>query len=567
MVGERMQIGQWTFDRSLNTLSCGTDVVHVEPRVADLLYVLAQHAGNVVGRAELLEAVWPGVVVGDEALSQSINKLRRALRDTSREASYIQTVPKRGYRLIADLAAAEPTGSPAPVPAPPRRVRAARRSHAMIAVAVAAVGAAVALVLLLLSNGPGDDLAALVAAQAPGEPVPIQTELLMRRFDAIGDDAAAERMARAFWKRLAAGVSQSQQLRVILDDRDVPAPHPAGATNRYQVDGTVQRLDGERFAIHLILSRPTSGVVVWSRRIELALEDLSRGDDRSAADLLEALTVKLSESERERLARPYTRSLIAFEHFLDGQAAFGARERENNAEAREHYERAVAADPTFARAFGGLALTHAADATFGWSADRARAIAEAIEYARRAEALDASLPEVHWTLAWVDAQRRDHAQALRHVRRAIELNPSYADAYALAASIATYVGRPSEARSLMRVALRLRPVPNFLYHLILGRAYFLLGDNVQAIANLRASLDRNPAHLESRVYLAAALQRSGASADAAWETNEIRALQPGFVLARWLEEGLMTDRRARADLALALAPLGLDGERSAGVGR
>jgi hypothetical protein len=85
----------------------------------------------------------------------------------------------------------------------------------------------------------------------------------------------------------------------------------------------------------------------------------------------------------------------------------------------------------------------------------------------------------------------------------------------------------------------------------------LLGDDVQAIANLRASLERNPAHLESRVYLAAALQRSGASADAEWEAHESRALQPGFVLGRWLEAGLMTDRRASADLALALAPLGL----------
>jgi tetratricopeptide (TPR) repeat protein len=306
---------------------------------------------------------------------------------------------------------------------------------------------------------------------------------------------------------------------------------------------------------------------VWSRRIELALQDLSRGEDQSAAGLLEALTVKLTESERERLARPYTRSLIAFEHFLAGQAAFGARERGNNAEAREHYERAVAADPTFARAFGGLALTHAADATFGWNADRAGAIAQAVAYARRAEALDASLPEVHWTLAWVEAQRRNHAHALRQVRRAVKLNPSYADAYALAASIATYIGRPSEALALMRAALRLRPVPNFLHYLILGRAHFLLGDDVQAIANLRASLERNPAHLESRVYLAAALQRTGASGDAAWEADEIRALQPGFVFARWLESALLTDRSARAGLALALAPLGLDVERSAAVGR
>lgn len=570
MVREQMRIGRWTFDRSLNTLSCGADVVQVEPKVADLLCVLAQQAGSVIGRAELLEAVWPGVVVGDEALSQSISKLRRALGDTAHGAGYVQTVAKRGYRLIAEVAEpAEPARQPAPVLDPRERARPRWRSRAAMGAALAAAGAAVALALVLLParNAPEGDLAALVAAQGPDKPAPMQPEVLMRRFDAIGDDPATQRLARAFWKQVAAGVSQSHQLRVILDDRDVPAPQPAESTHRYQVDGTVQRLGSDRVAIHVMLSLPASGVVLWSRRVDLALQDLSRGDDGTAPDLLVALTVKLSESERERLARPYTRSLAAYQHFLDGQAAFGAREPRSNGEAREHYERAVATDPTFARAFAGLALTYAADATFGWSTDRPRAIAQAVGHARRAEALDAQLPEVHWVLAWVEVQRRDHAQALRHVRRAVGLNPSYADAYALGASIATYLGRPAEALALMRLALRLRPAPGFLHYLILGRAHFLLGDDLQAIANLRASLERNPAHLESRVYLAAALQRSGASADAAWEADEIRALQPDFVLGHWIDAGLMTDRRALTGLALALAPLGLDVERGASRGR
>lgn len=588
MIGEPLQIGRWTFDRSLNTLTCGDEVVRVEPKVADLLQVLAEHAGDVVGRAELLDRVWPGVVVGDEALSQSINKLRRALGDTSREATYLQTVPKRGYRLIAAVAtagaaldadrsaaaavaratspdAAVPGASStasAPLPAAPHDrpgvspPRAPSQFARMATIAVAAVALAVALVTLWQQYGKNADLDAIVRMQAaPTDAAQALPEVMIRRFDALGDDAATQAAARAFWKQVVAGVSQSPQLRVIADARD--GPPPAGPASRYQVDGTVQRLD-DRLVIQLVLSSPASGVVQWSRPFALPLADLSGGRDIATAELLQALTVTLSDAERERLARPYTRSTVAFEEYLDGQAAFGARDQQGNADAREHFARAVAEDPGFARAYAGLALTYAADATFGWAADRNAAIEQSIAHARRAEALDPTLPEVHWALGWVELQRYQHAAALKHARRAIELNPSYADAYALAASIATYTGRPADTLALMRTAMRLQPVHGFLYRMVLGRAHFFLGDDVQAIANLRLAETFNPAHLETHVYLAAALQRHGDTAGATWQVEEIRAMAPTFALRPWLEASLLASPRERDMLAETLKPLRLD---------
>ncbi len=596
MIGERLQVGRWTFDRSLNTLTCGDEVVRIEPKVADLLQVLAEHAGEVVGRAELLERVWPGVVVGDEALSQSINKLRRALGDTSREATYLQTVPKRGYRLIAAVGAAGTTvaaadtaasaSAPAAVPdstlasssgasappwvepqaptrnstprAPPEVSipRAPRRFARMATIAAAAVALAVALVMLWQQYGKDADLDAIVAMQAaPTDAAQALPEVLIRRFDALGDDAATQAAARAFWKQVVAGISQSPRLRVIADPRD--GPPPTGPASRYQVDGTVQRLD-DRLVIQLVLSSPASGVVQWSRPFALPLADLSGGRDIATTDLLQALTVTLSDAERDRLARPYTRSAAAFDEYLDGQAAFGARDQQGNADAREHFARAVAEDPGFARAFAGLALTYAADATFGWAANRNAAIEQSIAHARRAEALDPSLPEVHWALGWVELQRYQHAAALKHARRAIELNPSYADAYALAATIATYTGRPAATLTLMRTALRLQPVHGFLYRMVLGRAHFFIGDDVQAIANLRLAETLNPAHLETHVYLAAAMQRHGDTAGAAWQVEEIRALAPTFALQPWLKTSLLASPRDRTMLADTLQPLRLD---------
>src|SRR5450631_1762515 len=116
----QLRIGDWTVDRATNEISRGSERVHLEPKVADLLVALAQRADQVVGREELLAQVWGGVV-SDDVLTQGVIKLRKALGDTLKDPVYIQTIPKRGYRLIAPASwmEAEP-GAGAPLPGRPR---------------------------------------------------------------------------------------------------------------------------------------------------------------------------------------------------------------------------------------------------------------------------------------------------------------------------------------------------------------------------------------------------------------------------------------------------------------
>ena len=103
----RRQIGEWWVDPAANELRRAGETVRIEPKAMEVLMLLAEHGDRVVSREELLKAVWPGVVVGDEALTQSIIKLRRALGDDPRAPSYIETIPKRGYRLIAPVVKSE----------------------------------------------------------------------------------------------------------------------------------------------------------------------------------------------------------------------------------------------------------------------------------------------------------------------------------------------------------------------------------------------------------------------------------------------------------------------------
>ncbi|MGA8006648.1 MAG: transcriptional regulator, partial [Burkholderiales bacterium] len=99
----RLRIGEWQVERTTNELVRAGEAVRIEPKAVEVLMALASRAGQVVSREELMAAVWPGVIVGDEALTQSIIKLRRALGDNPRAPTYIETISKRGYRLIAPV--------------------------------------------------------------------------------------------------------------------------------------------------------------------------------------------------------------------------------------------------------------------------------------------------------------------------------------------------------------------------------------------------------------------------------------------------------------------------------
>jgi len=92
----QLRIGDWLVDRATNEICRNSELVHLEPKVIDLLIALAQHADQVVSREELLAQVWSGVVVSEDVLTQGVIKLRKALGDNSKEPVYIQTIPKNG---------------------------------------------------------------------------------------------------------------------------------------------------------------------------------------------------------------------------------------------------------------------------------------------------------------------------------------------------------------------------------------------------------------------------------------------------------------------------------------
>lgn len=527
---QRLRIGEWVADPATNQLRRGDEVVKVEPRSMDLLMLLARRAGEVVGREELLSTVWPGVVVGDEALTQGITKLRRALGDDPRVPTYIETISKRGYRMLAAVS--------------PMQARDAKWTWSFFGVSLVAVLAAAAYLLFAAHETPQPGTPSV--AEAPSEP---WVSVTVQPFEAPSGDPAQAYFARGISDSLMTELGRISSLRVITSPSATPAH--ASRLAQYLVTGSVQR-DPPSLRIQVRLVHTATGEQLWSERYERPAADLFAVEAEIIGKLSQALPARVSESERQRLARRHTRSLEAYDRFLRAQALFLVRGARENEEARSLYREALEIDPKFARAYAGLAMTHAMDHRLQFNVDPA-GLERALELAETARLIDPDIAEVHWAIGFVHAQARRHDQAIEALQRAIELNPSFADAYALMGGIHTYAGEPAKSIPLLRTAMRFHPDGGYLYFLLLGRAYFFGNDLEQALINLREAVVRNPADVESHIYLAATLAASGQRRAAEWEMQEVRSLERGFVLARWLESYPLSSRPHKERLLALLA--------------
>lgn len=523
----RLRIGEWSADRATNELRRGRERLRIEPKAMEVLMALARRPGEVVSREALLSELWPGVVVGDEALTQSIIKLRRAFGDQPKNPAYIETIAKRGYRLIAPVAEA---------PARSADRRAYRRA-----------GAAVAALAVLL-------VAALFWKPAPRPAEAPDREPLgvaVLPFEALGPGHEHDYLARGIGSDLMTDLSRLPGLQLITP----PAGKP-GQAARYLVSGSVQR-DAANLRINVRLIDARTGAQLWTQRFERPFGDLFAIQNDISRSVLEQLPARIGEAERQRLAKRYTFSTEAYDYFLRGQALFLVRRTSDNQQARALFAKALELDPKFARAYAALAMTYAMDYRYQGSPEASAPLERARSLALTAEGIDPGIPEVHWALGFVQAQGRHHEQALQHLQKAIELNRSYADAYAFMGGIHTYLGQPARSIALLRTAQHLNPDGGQLYFLLLGRAYLFEHDVEQALLNLRQAHVRNPENLETRLFLAAALVAQGELGEAQWEAEQIRALEPGFSVAGWLATYPLRSAPHQQELARLLARAGL----------
>lgn len=504
----------------------------LEPRSMQLLVYLASHAGRVISRAELEEKVW-GTVVGDEALTNSISKLRRIFGDDARAPRFIETLPKTGYRFLAQVSWEPETSRPGEEGITPARARSLWPRFRKTAIVLAILAVLVVVLVggrILLPSKPtgGPDTQAMVREKPAIAILP---------FENFGLRPAEDYFANGITVDLITDLARYPQLLVIAPGSVFSYrggdPDASQLSRELDVDyvvrGSVQRQQ-DRVRINVQLIQAAGERALWAVRYEGELGGVFAFQENVIDGLLSALNVNpLSDTESFPGRHP-VESPEAYDLFLRGLEAYGRRTPDSNQTAKALYEEAIALAPDFARAIAGLALAHARDAIDGWTATPEESLARAEVLAARAEAINPSIPQVHFVAGQVALFRGRFELALAATRRAIARSPNYADAYALLAWALNFSGDSDEAIAALETAMRLNPIIPAPYSEILGEIRFSQGDYAAAIGEFRRTLFINPAHMRARMWLIAALAETGDADELEWQVEELLNSNPGFSL-------------------------------------
>jgi TolB-like protein/DNA-binding winged helix-turn-helix (wHTH) protein len=517
------QIGDWLIEPDIGRLTQNGRSVKLEPKVMELLVYLAQRPGRVLSREELEQSIWTGTVVGYDALTSSIIKLRKALGDDSRHPRFIETVSKKGYRLIAPVGAMTTATEPA-APVTPTRPRPALR-RLMAAGAALSILAMVAGVLVYSNRG--DHRVLPHVSDKPS--------IVVLPFANLGGDPAQAYLSEGITADITTAMSKLSGLFVVASasarnlqttPRDVKQLAETLGV-RYVLDGNVRR-NGNQLRVNAQLVDATTGFQIWAERYDREMKDVLDVLDDITAKITGALSVKLTEAELQRTARRYTVNIAAYDDFLRGQSLYVRGTPEENLQARTLFQQAIDRDPGFARAYGAVALTYVDEYRFSWSKNPAAALERAFELANRAVALDDQLPQAYRALSYAHLHRREYQRSIDAIQRAIALDPNDNDGHASLALSHIYGGNYETAVRMLREVMRLNPHHPARYASALGQAYYFLGRHEDAASTLRDAIERNASLLSSHIFFTAALSHLGRNDEADWAATQIRALSQGF---------------------------------------
>jgi len=539
-VPDCLKIGDWQFYVGSHELGRNGKIIRLEPRVASLLLYLARRPGEPVSRTALLEALWPGVVVSDEALTNAVNKLRRAFGDDRANPRVIETIPKTGYRLILPV---QPFESVTDRSLPVRgAVGEGGRGRPRWLIPLAALAVA-ALSVPFVTN-----LRQTVPESTEREPAKQVTGIARNRpslavlpFDNLSADPNEEYFADGITDDVITRLAKNPGLLVIARDSTFfykgksldPRVIAAKLDVDYVLRGSIRR-EADVLKLNVWLVDVTTGNNVWAEHYQHKIGKIFKIQNDIASSVVRTLAVTdigLADTGGTETDNPraYDDLLLGKQHF------YRFENRAENLKARSYFEEAVQLDPDFATAHAMLAWTYVFEAMNGWSTDRSVALQQAGCIATRAITIDPELPLAYFVRGLSYREQHEYVMALVEAQKAIEYDPSYANAYVLLASLLYYAGRPEEGLQRIRQAMQINPHHPYNYHFHLGQAYFVLHRYQEAIDAFNSGLSSYPASERMRVWLAAALAQSGDIEEALWEGEQVMAANPDFTIQRMMQ--------------------------------
>ena len=540
-----LRIGDWRVDPELDELSREGRTIRVEPRTMQLLLYLAAHAGRVIDVQQLLDTVWSNVVVTQGSVYQAVAELRRILGDDREHPSYIENLPRRGYRLIAPVAPWNATHSAAPSDSTPAAAGSSQMMNAPSpaelqsapagpdrpattgtdAVAVGrplpagrlrrnAVLGGIALAAVIVAGIALDAFWRVHHMPAPGARAVGKTEVLptpvtfappphsiaVLPFVNMSGDPSQEYFSDGLTEELLNDLARIDELQVAartsafsFKGKDTDVGTIAHKLNVASVlEGSVRR-SGHTIRVTAQLNNAVTGYHLWSQTYDRELGDVLKLQTEIASAVASALRVTLLRDVATEMKVGGTRNPAAYDAYLRSTTAYWrVRSASDNESVRAGYQEAVRLDPNFALGYAGWSLALGA---YAQNFAHGPAVGDFIRQARapalKAVALAPELAEGHLALAGVQGESLDFAGASEEYDRAMALAPGNARVLRDYGGFAVMMGRTDAGIAAARRATVLDPLNAWSYS-DLSAALWMARRYDEALAAYQDSLALRP---------------------------------------------------------------------------
>ncbi len=525
MLQQRFRFGDFTVDTACGSLVRGSAPIALRPKAYALLEYLVRNAGRLVGKDELLGAVWGSVVVTDDSLTRCVSDVRAALGNGSQHI--VKTVSRRGYLFAAPVVvldaatAIEPAARLVP-PVPPSMPAAApevsrRHRHA---------GAAALFVALLGMIALG------VEWQQRREPAaPLSVVVLP--FAALATNGAPSAPASALTADLTSALARLHRVRVVAaggspaGDAEKADVRSIGADLdvRYVVVGSTQP-SGNQLRVNVRLLDARTATTLWTDQFDVDAGDPLRAQDDIVLRLASALDVELVQAHIARIAAVEPARLDADDLAMRCVGASRVGGGESGAPSYAFCEQALEKDPRNVRALARLGLYFADRVSRGQSLEPGADLDRAAALAARALDADPGYAGGHCAQAMVLEGRHRVRDAIAAAERCLALNPGNAGAVWLLAIEHFFLADPERTLAYADRGLRLAPNDPRLSGFLLfkGWACLQLGNDGEALGWLRQAHAVAPNSPNIALALTVAQVRDGRLAEARTTMNRYLAL-------------------------------------------
>lgn len=498
-----------------------------------ILQLLLARPGEVVTREDLRHRLWPETAAGDfdAGLNNAMKKLRDALGDSADTPRFIETLPRRGYRFVAERAAAIVS----PLPIAPSDVDTAAQTP--YRAGTAHRGAALLAALLLVA---GVGAWRLFGSGRFGTPAVHVRSVVVLPFENRTGDAGQEYFVDGVTEAVTINLAQIQALKVIsrtsaMQYRRTQKPLRQIArelTVDAVLEGAVLR-SGDRVRITAQLIDARTDTHLWAQSYDRALPDLLALQAEVAGAIANAVHAEVRPDERRRLARVRAAHPEAYDEYLKGRFHWSRPTPESLLKAVHHFNNAIERDPAYAPAYSGLSDAYRLFDLQGLAEPR-ESMPKAEAAARKALALDDTLAEAHASLAGVLYRYHwDWDGAAKEFERSLALNSNYAEGHRARAIYLLTLRRHQDALTSARRAQALSPLSPAI-NADVAAALWRLDRYDEARAQLQRTLEIDPGFSRAHVELGIIAARNGDVGQALVATERAVALSPRRAPVQWL---------------------------------